>query len=193
MNKKLAISIGVLILVVVLAGLGFYYKSAFVAATVNGKPITRAALTRELDAQAGQQTLDTLINNALIDSAAKEKNINIKDSDIDAELNQIKSRVEAQGANFDDALKQQNLTMESLRHQIKIEQQLKALLGDKVTATDAEVDKYIADNKITVSDESGVTRDSVKTELEQQKFSSAVDDYIAGLKSKAKINIFLKF
>lgn len=193
MNKQTKIAIGVVGVLAILVILGFVFKPLLFAAFVDGHPITRVALTRELDKQYGSKTLDTMINNVLIDNEAKTRNIEIKDSDIEDQLNKIKSSVEAAGQNFNDALKQENITLDQLKRQIKIEQQLKALLGDKIKVTDQEIDQYISDYKLTLSEETGVTRDSIRSDLEQQKLSQQANQFIADLKAKAHIQILTKF
>src|SRR3989339_718982 len=87
-NKKtkfsiIAISVAV---VVVLTSLQ-YSKGLFVAATVNGSPISRLAIIETLEKQAGKQALDSMITEKLIKSGTD--NISVSQEDIDSEIKKI--------------------------------------------------------------------------------------------------------
>ncbi len=64
--------------VIIAAALLYYFRSAFVAATVNGQPISRLSLVRELEKQGGKQAMDSLITKTLIDQEAKKKEYDSK-------------------------------------------------------------------------------------------------------------------
>ena len=64
-STKTAIIIAVII---ILAALVYYYKGLFIAATINGSPITRLAVIKELEKASGKQALDSLITKKLINN-----------------------------------------------------------------------------------------------------------------------------
>ena len=61
-RKYLSIGIGIAFILLVL----FLLKSVFIAAIVNGQPVWRIPLIRNLEKQGGKQVLNSLITNILI-------------------------------------------------------------------------------------------------------------------------------
>ena len=82
-NKKILIIIASIIIVL---SLGFLFKSLFVVVIVNGKPISRLALIRDLEKAGGSQTLDNLIAKTLIEQEAKAKGVSLTQEEIDKEV-----------------------------------------------------------------------------------------------------------
>ncbi|MCR4330711.1 MAG: SurA N-terminal domain-containing protein, partial [Patescibacteria group bacterium] len=71
-NKKTAILVIVIGLTLALL---FYGKGVFVAATVNGSPISRLSVVQQLEKEGGKNTLDSLITERLIESEVKKMGI----------------------------------------------------------------------------------------------------------------------
>jgi len=67
--------IGLLVVVLVVAA--FLLKGLFIAALVNGQPISRFTVISELEKQSGKQALTSLVNQTLIFQEAKKKNITV--------------------------------------------------------------------------------------------------------------------
>jgi len=200
--NKIAISIhrnaiiaGVIILIVaVIGGLLFYYKGLFIAATVNGSPISRLAVISELEKTSGKKTLESLITKKLIDDEARSKGIIINQADIDAELKTIEDQVKAQGATLDQVLTEQGVTLEYLRNQIAVQKELEGLLADQIQVSDDDVAKYITDNKVTIpKGEEAASKEQIKNQLKQQKLSDAAGTLLESLRSKSKINYFINY
>src|SRR4030066_771684 len=63
-----------LILVIVL-GLMYLAKGLFIAAVVNGRPVSRLTLIKNLEKAQGKTTLDNLITEELISQEAKKEQI----------------------------------------------------------------------------------------------------------------------
>ena len=69
-NKKtvvLAVIIGLILVAL------FYFKGTFVAATVNGSPISRLSVVSQLEKEGGKNVLDSLITEKLIESEVKKE------------------------------------------------------------------------------------------------------------------------
>ncbi|MDP2649265.1 MAG: hypothetical protein Q8P10_00315, partial [bacterium] len=71
-NKLKQPKIFIGLIVVILAVGAFFLKGLFVAALVNGEPITRVAIISELEKQGGKQALSSLVNQVLILQEAKK-------------------------------------------------------------------------------------------------------------------------
>src|SRR6185437_15716292 len=73
---KLRKSYIALIIIIILLGAAIYYfRGLFVAAVVNGQPISRLEVVQQAEKQSGKQTLDTLVRDALIEQEANKEGI----------------------------------------------------------------------------------------------------------------------
>jgi|GEM_PF-526490 len=195
---KIKLSDRTIILLVVCAlilGIAYGYKSVFIAATVDGSPISRLALIRQLEKDNGEAALNTIITEQLISAEAAKTGIVVAPTEIDAEITKITSQVEAQGMKLEDALASQGLTIEGVRKQLAIRKQLEKLLGDAVTVTDIDINAYLEETKIvapqTMSEEE--FRSKIKEQLSNQKFSKAADAWIDEARGKANIKYFVDY
>lgn len=177
------------LIIVVLAVAVWYFRSEFVVATVNGQPITRWTLVKTLEEKNGKATLQSIVTEELISQEAAKRNIDISPTDVNAEISKIEKSLSAQGQNIDLVLSQQGMSREDLDKQIKLQLMLKKMVG-AVKVTAADVDKYIEDNKEAIPDDADLTtiKAQVKEQLEQQKISEKIQEFISNLQKKAKIN-----
>ncbi len=173
----------------------FYLKGLFVAATVNGRPITRLAVVQELEKNYAEQTLDTLISRALIRQEAQKRNISVSDEEAEAEVKKIEKSLQDQGQNFNQALEAQNLTRADLRDRLKVELTVEKMLKDKVKITDQQVDQFLASNKETLPADLSQEqlRTAAKQQLESQQINTEAQKLLTELKQKAKINYFVSY
>jgi foldase protein PrsA len=194
LNKKLAWILAAVIIIAVLVGLAFYFKSVFVAAMVNNRPISRLAVIKELEKQGGKNVLDTMIDNRLIQDEAKAKNITVTDDDVNKEIATYETRVQAQGSTLDQALTQAGLTRADLKERVLVQLRLEKLLGDQINVSDLEVDQYIKDNSVPIAEgQEAATKDQVRMQLKQNKLNSTAPAYINNLRTAAKIKTFVTY
>ncbi len=189
----------VLVSIVVLGVLLFLLKGQFVAATVNGQPISRMAVTKELEKQGGKKVLDSLIVKTLILEEGKKKNITVAQSDVDQQIKKIDDNFKKQGQNIDQLLQMQGMSRADLNDQIREQLVLEKLLSDKVKVTDKEIDQYLAQNKNAQASEVSLSptpppdRETVKQQLQQQKMQAAAQNLVDQLKKNAKISYFVSY
>lgn len=150
--------VGVLVIAAV-ALTGCSAANKDVAAKVNGQAISTAQLQQQVDQlkkqypqmftgtdaegrllDFKQRLLDNLINQALIEQAAKDKGIKVEDADVQKQIDQLKSGFKDQ-ATFEQALKGANMTLDSLKAQIKTQ-----LITQKL------VNSFATNSKVTASD-----------------------------------------
>jgi len=189
-TKKVLLSILLPIAVILVL---YLLRSLIFAAWVNGRPVYRFSLTRELEKQGGKQVLDSLIEKALISSEARKNNVKVEQSEIDAEIKKIEEIVAGQGLSLDEALKFRNQTRKDLIDQIKIQKMVEKLLSSKITITDAEAKDYFDKNKSLFGQNPvfDKVKDQVNNQLFQQKLSEQYNTWITELKTKAKILYFI--
>jgi hypothetical protein len=180
--------------VLVIAGLLYSFKGLFFAAIVNGHPISRVSVIKELERQGGKDALDTLIDKQLINNEASAKNITVSDDEINVEMKKFEDQFSTGGQTLDAALEAENLTRDDLKKQIFIRKEIEKLLGDKANVSDEEVQAYITDNKITLpAGQEDVTKNQVKDQLHQQKLAMQSTDLLKELRDKAKIRTFVEY
>jgi foldase protein PrsA len=176
--------------VVLVLGALFFSKGFFVAAIVNGSPISRLSVVQELEKQGGKQALESMINEKLIKKELEKNNIVVESSAVDTKIKEIESQVIAQGGTLEGALIEQGMTIEELKEQLQTQLKLEKVVAEKVVVTDAEVDSYITTNDITPSEEVKV---QVKEQIRQQKFQAEAQKWIADITAKANIKYYVTY
>jgi len=190
-NKKTAIIIAA---VIILIALIYVFRGLFVAAIVNGSPISRLSVISKLEKTSGRNLLDSLITEKLIQNEAKAKKLVISSEEINGEIKKIEDQVVSQGGTLNEALAAQGMSQEDLKTQINIQLELEKLVSDKISVTDQEVAKYISDNKISISaGQEATSTEQIKNELKNQKVSQEANALITTLKSQARINYFVNY
>ncbi|MCL4353938.1 SurA N-terminal domain-containing protein [Patescibacteria group bacterium] len=184
-NKTLVIA---LIVALILIG-AYLLRNQIIVATVNGQPISRVSLLQELEKQQGKKVLDTMITTTLIFQEAEKKNEKVSDEEVNNEIKKISENLKKQGQDLNTALTAQGMTLEGLKEQIKIQLTLKKLLAKQLVVSNKEINDYLEKNKESLPKiDANQLKDSVKSQLEQEKFNTAVNELIQSLKAKAKIS-----
>jgi len=190
-STKTAIIIAVII---ILAALVYYYKGLFIAATINGSPITRLAVIKELEKASGKQVLDSLITKKLINNEAIKKGISITSEEVDAEIKTIEDQIKAQGQTLEQALATKNMKLEDLKQQILTRKTLEKILADKLQVTEDEITKFITDNNVAIPQgQEEAYRTQIIAQLKQQKLNTEAETLITSLRSGATIKYFTNY
>ena len=180
--------------VIILLALGFYFKGVFIAATVNGSPISRLSIIRELEKQAGKQVLDSLITKKLVEGEISKKTIVVSDDEINQEIKKVEDQVIQKGGTLEVALAQEGMTAQEFKGQTMIQIKLKKFLADKTIVSEEEVAMYVKSNKIVLPKGKEVeTENQVREQLKQQKFNQVTQEWIANLKAAAKIKYYVNY
>ncbi len=189
LSTKNILLIGVLILL----ALVWKFKGNFIAAMVNGQPISRMQLNDRLVKKFGDQTLDSIINERLILAAARQKGIFVKSEEIDNKVKQIETRLNGK-ISLDDALKAQGLTKEDFRKELEIQVSIEKLFEKDATVSSNEIDDYMKKNSQvykSATDPAAVNME-IKSILGQQKINDLFEKWFADIQKNAKITKFLK-
>ena len=184
-----------LIVAILLIGAGLYYfRGLFVAAVVNGQPISRLEIVRQTEKQSGKQTLDTLVRNALIEQKAKKENVTVSDSEVNTEIKKLEDNLKKQGQTLDQVLTAQGMTQDDLKKLIRLDKLVSKMVGKNVKVTDKEVADYIAKNKESLpSTDEATLKKQVKDQLIQQKTNEKVRTWLADLQKQANIVYFVQY
>ena len=139
-----------------------------VAVKVNGQVISVSELNTQLDQlkkqypqmftgtdaegrllDFKQRLAENLINQALIEQAAKSKGINVSDADVQKQIDQLKSGFK-DSSQFDQALKSAGMTVDQLNTQIRnqlVTQKLVETLAANQTVSQSDIQAYYDKNK----------------------------------------------
>ncbi|MBI2120623.1 MAG: SurA N-terminal domain-containing protein [Parcubacteria group bacterium] len=184
----------VLAVIIILGALAFYYKGVFVAATVNGSPVSRLSVITELERSSGKATLDTIITKKLLIDEAKKQGIAVTDEDVTLEIQKIEEQIKAQGGTLDEVLLSQGMNREAMKEQITLQKKLEKLLADKIQVTDEEIAALFTDNKVTVpKGEEEKYKEQAREQIRGQKLNDAAATFIDSLKSQSSIKYFVSY
>lgn len=185
-NKKTYI----IILLLGLFLLAFYKKSLFIAAMVNGNPVTNLELLSKMNQQFREQTLNQIINEKLIMSESTKNHITVTPAEISQKITDLEKNVGG-AQTLDTLLKQQGQTRDSLKQQLALQLTIEKLYATEATVSSQEVDQFIQTNKdqLRATDSAGQIKEAEDT-LKQQKLSKVFNDKFQSLKQSAKIQIF---
>jgi len=115
-------------------------------ATVDDEKITANELYHTMLTQVGQQAVDQLITERLIDREAAKQNIEVTEADINAELDKIKANFPDEET-FNQQLASAGFTLETLKEQIEPQVKLTKLVEPQIEVTDEELQTYYDENK----------------------------------------------
>jgi parvulin-like peptidyl-prolyl isomerase len=190
-RRSLLLALGVI-------GLGliiFFGRGLLIAATVNGQPISRLSIIRDLEQQSGKASLDAVITRALVFQEANKKKVTASDQDINNEIAKIKKQFEAQGQNLDQLLLTQGLSQEKFKEEVKVQILVQKILGDQAKVTDKEFNDFLSKNKELVENEKDqvTAKAALRTQMEQQKLAQKYQEWIATVKKNAKVNYLVNY
>lgn len=190
--KKIAFIAFVILLI---AGLLYYFKGLFIVSLVNGQPITRLVLIQELEKQGAKRTLQGLVTQTLIEQEAQKQNVSVADDEINKRIATIENDLKKQGRTLDEALSFQGLSKDDLKKQIRFQIMIDKMVGKEIAVTNKEVDEYYEKNKDSYSQETDVlgVKTDIKEQLKQQKLSQKYQDWLDNLQKNAKIVNLVQF
>ncbi len=137
----------------------------FVPAMVGNKPVSRFAVWNRLEKSYGSQTLDDLVNEAILDKAIAQAGIKVEQSKIDAQLESLEKQFESMGG-LDAALTERGLAKQDLIRQITTQLSVEELLADKINPSEEEIKQEYEDNKAVAYKDKKF--DDVKAEITLQ-------------------------
>lgn len=179
----------------VLAVLGYLFKDWLVVAIVNGQPITRLAVVRQLEVSQGKQALENLIMETLIKQEAAKRQVTVPPEEVDQRIKELEASVQGQGQALDALLTAQGMTRADLVQQITMQK-----LVEKLSATDATVSAEAVKAELEKNKDSFPEAMSeadrtvaVREQLEQQQKSETFQTWLDELKKNAKIQYFKEY
>lgn len=182
--------IGLILVLLILTSLWFA-KNLIVVAMVNGRPIWRLTLIKELENQGGKKTLDMLITKQLLIQEADKQKIKVTKEEIDQEIKTIETTLTQRGQNLDQLLQAQNMTRVSLADQIGLQKLAEKMAGN-IEVSEQEINDYYEQNKEFSFKDTSLeqVKNNIKQQLLSQKVNEKIQTLIQSLQEKAKIKFF---
>ena len=187
MKKIIIIHAG--LLVILLAAATYSYLRFWNVATVNGISISRLNYIKAMDKQGGKQTLDAMIDEALILNEGKKNGVNVDQKMIDDEIAKIEVQLKAQNQTLDSALTSSGMTKDDLIKQIRLKKISTALSKPKTEITQAQIDEFLKTNKslLPTGKTAAELQTLAKDQLTSEASQSAVTTWLDSLRQSAKV------
>jgi foldase protein PrsA len=155
---------GVVVIGTMLAVFGFSKEE--VVAKVGSKSISKEDLYTTLVDQYGEAALDTLIAEKIVELESKEKEITVKKSEMEEELQTIQDSYGDEEA-FNEALASSGASLDSVKENIKTYLLTEKLLQDRISISDDQVKEYFEENKDSFAQEEQVEASHILVEDEE--------------------------
>lgn len=177
--------------ILVLGLLFWKFKGFFIVATVNGQPISKWQLHRELVKKFGNQVLENIINERLILSATRQQGIFVTEGEIKERIKSIEHRLV--NTSLDEALKLQGLTREDFKRQVEIQIAIEKLFDKEATVSTQEINDYLTKNreKYKSATNPAMLRLEVEGILRQQKITDLFEKWFTEVRKNAKVKKYL--
>ncbi|MBD0384017.1 peptidyl-prolyl cis-trans isomerase [Paenibacillus sedimenti] len=114
-------------------------------AKVNGVSISTTQFYEAMVASGGEQTLDSLISDELINQEAKKAGIQVTEDDINNEIAAIKKSFATEDE-FQQTLTSYGMSLDDLKKNMQTQVVLKKILEPQVTITDEQIKQYYDEN-----------------------------------------------
>lgn len=179
---------------IALGGL-YYYKGLFIAAVVNGQPVSRLTVIKTLEKTGGKSTLDSIITETLIYQEAKKLNAVPTDAEIKIEVNKLAVQLKASGQDLNTLLAFQKMTLKDLETQIRLQKMVEKILAGKIAVTQDEITKYITDNKASIPADMKPEEITAAAEqqIRSQKLGNEFQSWIEKVKATSNVNYLVRY
>lgn len=187
LKKNLAI---ILIIAAVL-GLAIFKKHWFVAATVNGVPVSNLEVLGRLNREYRTEVLETIVSEKIILSEARKKGAIPSESEVNDRMKELEEKQFGGAEAFDAFLEQQNQTRATIKELVKIQLAIEKMYATEATVSDEEVAEFITQYKdqFQASDEAG-QKEEARDAIKQRKLSQIFSEKLEELKKNAQVKIF---
>jgi len=193
---KMRRSYAILAVVIAVLGILLYVgRGLFVAAVVNGQPISRWSIIKEAEKQSGKQALDTIVRNVLIEQEARKLKIAVSNAEVDSEIKKVEGQLAAQGQKLDDVLVMQGMTRDDLVKILRLNILVRKVVGNDVKISDQEINDYIEKNAdlFTQEQTDEQKKKAAEDRLKQEKLGEKTRAWLTDLQTKAKVIYFVQY
>ncbi len=173
----------------------YYKKSWFVAATVNGQPISNIELAQRMYGLYKGDTVKQLVNEKILEQAAAKSGVFVQDAEVNQKLQDDITKKYGGQDSLNSAIAQQgadkNSVLGQLRTTAKIELLVEGLYGKEASPTATQIDQYMKDNANLPEASDAAKFKALATDaVKQDNLNKLLSSKFQALKQAAKIQIF---
>ncbi len=194
-KKTRYILIGI-VCVVLLGIVLFINRGLFIAALVNGEPVSRIAIIGELEKQHGAEVITRLVDRKLILQEARKQNLSATQEEVDSKRKKIIDQVSSGNEkNFQQILEAQGLTSEEFTQELRIQIVVEKMLSENTKVSDEEFNEFVSANPdlLANAENEEETRNQLREQLKQQKLQTQYTTWIEKLRKDADIVKFVSY
>ena len=151
----------------------FGFSKDEVVAKVGSTSISKEDLYTTLVDQYGEAALDTLIAEKIVELESDKKDLSVKDSEIDEELESIKESYGGEEA-FNEALASSGASLDSVKKNVESFLLTEKLLKDRVSISDDQIKEYFEANKDSFAQDEQIQASHIL--VEDEKTAKEVKD-----------------
>ncbi len=186
-----------LIILLILAGvilIWLYFRSnpgLFLAATVNGKPILKSQLQQRLVDRFGEQMLEAMISERLIENEAEKRGVTVTNEELQTKIKDIENKLQG-SMSLDKSLQIQGITRGEFERQIRIQMMIDKMFAAAASVSAEQIDQYIKDQGATmIATEPAAQRVEAEQQLRNNQISQVFIDWFNTAKAEASISKYL--
>jgi foldase protein PrsA len=189
-NLRSSKKIWILAVLIILAALIYANKKHFVAATVNGQPITGLELMQRVNSLHREKTLTQMVNEKILDQEATKKGIIVTQQETNSKILEIENQYGGADT-FNSLLQQQGISKEDFTRQTRLQLLAEKLYAQEATPSAEEIEDFLTQNKDDpAATDAAKFRQTAIDSLKQQKLSEVFSQKFQELKNAAKITTF---
>lgn len=168
----------------------YYKKSWFIAAIVNGQPITNLAVIQRENSLYREKTITQMVNEKVLEQEATKKGVKVTPAEINSKMAEVEKQYG--GADkFNSLLTQQGLTRTDFEGQTRIQLIVEKLYGQEASPSTTDVEKFMTENKdAPEATDAAKFKELATQQIKQQNLSKIFNEKFQALKQSAKIQIF---
>ena len=148
-------------------GILYYQTNSRAVATVDGQRIEKEELYQFMARQNGQQALDSLVSQKIVDLEAGKQNIGVSEEEIQAELQSYYDYYGGEEA-FMQSLTASGYPPEQIRQDIAVTVKIKKLLEPRIAISEEEMETYFAENQADFAQEEQVQASHILVDTEEK-------------------------
>ncbi|MDO8429496.1 MAG: SurA N-terminal domain-containing protein [Candidatus Daviesbacteria bacterium] len=186
-NKRLlllAIGVGILVLI-------YLNRGMIVAATVNGQPVSGIELSKRINNQYRQSTLQQIISEKILEQEAQKRGVKVTDEEVNAKFTEMESSYGGKEA-FEALLTQQGFTKaDFIKGNVYFPLLIEKMYQNEITPSDEEIKTFMEKNKdLPEATEEAKFKETALNALKQEKLAQIFQEKFQELKSQANVKIF---
>lgn len=173
--------------------LAFPFRSLVVPAIVNGKPIFSWKYVNELHKTAGQQVLDRMISEILVEQEVAKQGIQVTQDEINQQISQIEEQFGEESGGLETVLSLQGLTRDEFVKQLRLNLSLEKLVKGTIEISEEDIAEELTTNAEIYQDLSEIDAATTAAEnLRSGRLQDSFQGWFQDIRNNANIKNFFQ-